>query len=75
LEATNGFHVPLSLEAQLEAPFLMMSTEQRSVACKTVHADIIVPGWPRRIDLGESDTKTTLEREGMRRKAMVFGFR
>ncbi|MCX7568204.1 DNA-directed RNA polymerase subunit beta' [Sulfitobacter sp. F26169L] len=60
-------HVPLSLEAQLEARVLMMSTN--NVLSPANGAPIIVPSQDMILGL----YYTTLEREGMKGQGMVFG--
>ena len=60
-------HVPLSLEAQLEARVLMMSTN--NVLSPANGAPIIVPSQDMILGL----YYTTLEREGMPGEGMVFG--
>jgi len=60
-------HVPLSLEAQLEARVLMMSTN--NVLSPANGAPIIVPSQDMILGL----YYTTLEREGMVGQGMVFG--
>ncbi|MEO9652031.1 MAG: DNA-directed RNA polymerase subunit beta' [Roseobacter sp.] len=60
-------HVPLSLEAQLEARVLMMSTN--NVLSPANGAPIIVPSQDMILGL----YYTTLEREGMVGEGMVFG--
>merc|ERR1711964_786688 len=60
-------HVPLSLEAQLEARVLMMSTN--NVLSPANGAPIIVPSQDMILGL----YYTTLEREGMPGQGMVFG--
>ncbi len=60
-------HVPLSLEAQLEARVLMMSTN--NVLSPANGAPIIVPSQDMILGL----YYTTLEREGMKGEGMVFG--
>ncbi|WP_373030125.1 DNA-directed RNA polymerase subunit beta' [Sulfitobacter sp.] len=60
-------HVPLSLEAQLEARVLMMSTN--NVLSPANGAPIIVPSQDMILGL----YYTTLEREGMVGQDMVFG--
>ena len=62
-------HVPLSLEAQLEARVLMMSTN--NVLSPANGAPIIVPSQDMILGL----YYTTLEREGMKGEGMVFGYR
>ena len=60
-------HVPLSLEAQLEARVLMMSTN--NVLSPANGAPIIVPSQDMILGL----YYVTLEREGMKGEGMVFG--
>ena len=60
-------HVPLSLEAQLEARVLMMSTN--NVLSPANGAPIIVPSQDMILGL----YYTTIEREGMKGEGMVFG--
>ncbi|KAJ54001.1 DNA-directed RNA polymerase subunit beta' [Actibacterium mucosum KCTC 23349] len=60
-------HVPLSLEAQLEARVLMMSTN--NVLSPANGAPIIVPSQDMILGL----YYITLEREGMKGQGMVFG--
>ncbi|WP_065331263.1 DNA-directed RNA polymerase subunit beta' [Tritonibacter mobilis] len=60
-------HVPLSLEAQLEARVLMMSTN--NVLSPANGAPIIVPSQDMILGL----YYLTLEREGMKGEGMVFG--
>ncbi|SFF15945.1 DNA-directed RNA polymerase subunit beta' [Sulfitobacter brevis] len=60
-------HVPLSLEAQLEARVLMMSTN--NVLSPANGAPIIVPSQDMILGL----YYTTLEREGMKGEGKVFG--
>ncbi len=60
-------HVPLSLEAQLEARVLMMSTN--NVLSPANGAPIIVPSQDMILGL----YYTTLERAGMKGEGMVFG--
>ncbi|MEM8578661.1 MAG: DNA-directed RNA polymerase subunit beta', partial [Pseudomonadota bacterium] len=60
-------HVPLSLEAQLEARVLMMSTN--NVLSPANGAPIIVPSQDMILGL----YYTTLMREGMKGEGMVFG--
>ncbi|ASM73419.1 MULTISPECIES: DNA-directed RNA polymerase subunit beta' [Roseobacteraceae] len=60
-------HVPLSLEAQLEARVLMMSTN--NVLSPANGAPIIVPSQDMILGL----YYTTLERTGMKGEGMVFG--
>ncbi|MEL7082141.1 MAG: DNA-directed RNA polymerase subunit beta', partial [Pseudomonadota bacterium] len=60
-------HVPLSLEAQLEARVLMMSTN--NVLSPANGAPIIVPSQDMILGL----YYVTLEREGMQGEGMVFG--
>ena len=60
-------HVPLSLEAQLEARVLMMSTN--NVLSPANGAPIIVPSQDMVLGL----YYTTLERVGMKGEGMVFG--
>ncbi|SPH22535.1 DNA-directed RNA polymerase subunit beta' [Ascidiaceihabitans donghaensis] len=60
-------HVPLSLEAQLEARVLMMSTN--NVLSPANGAPIIVPSQDMILGL----YYTTLERAGMQGEGMVFG--
>ena len=60
-------HVPLSLEAQLEARVLMMSTN--NVLSPANGAPIIVPSQDMILGL----YYITLEREGMKGEGMVFG--
>ncbi|WP_372839864.1 DNA-directed RNA polymerase subunit beta' [Phaeovulum sp.] len=60
-------HVPLSLEAQLEARVLMMSTN--NVLSPANGAPIIVPSQDMILGL----YYTTMERKGMKGEGMVFG--
>ncbi|MDR9484787.1 MAG: DNA-directed RNA polymerase subunit beta' [Sediminimonas sp.] len=60
-------HVPLSLEAQLEARVLMMSTN--NVLSPANGAPIIVPSQDMILGL----YYTSIEREGMKGEGMVFG--
>ena len=60
-------HVPLSLEAQLEARVLMMSTN--NVLSPANGSPIIVPSQDMILGL----YYTTIEREGMKGEGMVFG--
>ncbi len=60
-------HVPLSLEAQLEARVLMMSTN--NVLSPANGAPIIVPSQDMVLGL----YYTTIEREGMKGEGMIFG--
>ncbi|WP_368184949.1 DNA-directed RNA polymerase subunit beta' [Aestuariibius sp. HNIBRBA575] len=60
-------HVPLSLEAQLEARVLMMSTN--NVLSPANGAPIIVPSQDMILGL----YYTTIEREGQKGEGMVFG--
>jgi DNA-directed RNA polymerase subunit beta' len=60
-------HVPLSLEAQLEARVLMMSTN--NVLSPANGAPIIVPSQDMILGL----YYTTLERVGMKGEGMIFG--
>ena len=59
-------HVPLSLEAQLEARVLMMSTN--NVLSPANGAPIIVPSQDMILGL----YYTTLERDGMKGEGMIF---
>ena len=60
-------HVPLSLEAQLEARVLMMSTN--NVLSPANGAPIIVPSQDMILGL----YYTTIMREGMKGEGMIFG--
>jgi DNA-directed RNA polymerase subunit beta' len=60
-------HVPLSLEAQLEARVLMMSTN--NVLSPANGAPIIVPSQDMILGL----YYTSLMREGMKGEGMIFG--
>ncbi|TDA69787.1 hypothetical protein, partial [Halomonas marinisediminis] len=60
-------HVPLSLEAQLEARVLMMSTN--NVLSPANGAPIIVPSQDMILGL----YYITLEREGLPGQGMIFG--
>ncbi len=60
-------HVPLSLEAQLEARVLMMSTN--NVLSPANGAPIIVPSQDMVLGL----YYTSMERKGMKGEGMVFG--